>query len=199
MKTDATSIVKLASVANDLEAAAILGVLEEHGITARAVGGFTASFRAEAPGDVKILVNETDLARAQDLLSELECEQGEVDWSTVDVGDHSPVDDPPTVAEQDEHDRSDVHNEPRRFQFRIGTLLIIQTVICVLFALLQNVHAAAICAALTVGLMLLATIVGTVSISTRPQVVKKWLKIGLLAVIIVEAFPLITRLLRWLL
>ena len=47
----------------------------------------TASFRAEAPGWVEVLVAEQDLAEAQAVLEEVRAEQANVDWSQVDVGE----------------------------------------------------------------------------------------------------------------
>ena len=76
---------KLTTVSTDFEASAIVAALEEEGIRARAVGGFTAGFRAEAPGGVTVLVGEADLARASSILNELRQHGAGVDWSQVDV------------------------------------------------------------------------------------------------------------------
>jgi hypothetical protein len=61
----------LSRVANDVEASLIVQRLADYGITASAVGGFTSGFRAEAPGDVAILVKQDDLARAKSVLASI--------------------------------------------------------------------------------------------------------------------------------
>lgn len=58
-----------ARVTNEMEANLIVQLLAAHEIDAKAVGGFTAGFRAEAPGDVSVVVKRTDLARAQAVLA----------------------------------------------------------------------------------------------------------------------------------
>ena len=70
MKPDPESPETLLSVANEIEAAAIVGYLEQCGIKAFAAGGYTAGFKAEAPGDVKILVRQADLDRARQAMAE---------------------------------------------------------------------------------------------------------------------------------
>ena len=79
--------VVLTSVANDMMAAPILAALEAAGIRAESTGGFTADFRAEAPGTVRILVRESNLSTARQILESLDDESTEVDWSQVDVGE----------------------------------------------------------------------------------------------------------------
>jgi hypothetical protein len=66
---DAPQVV--AKAANEVEAAIIVAALEAHGIEGKAVGVFASTFRAEAPGDVSIVVRQRDLARAQEALAEL--------------------------------------------------------------------------------------------------------------------------------
>ncbi|MGI9429231.1 MAG: hypothetical protein ACR2NM_11280 [Bythopirellula sp.] len=58
----------LVSVPNDLEAAMIVSTLAAHGVDATTSGEFTAGFRAEAPGDVKVLVRRSDLEQARHAL-----------------------------------------------------------------------------------------------------------------------------------
>ena len=60
-----------AKAANEVEAAIIVAALEAQGIQAQAVGVFASTFRAEAPGDVSIVVRQRDLARARQVLAEL--------------------------------------------------------------------------------------------------------------------------------
>lgn len=85
MTIDPERVEKLTTVFTDFEAAAIVAALESEGIRARAVGGYTAGFRAEAPGSVSVLVSETDLERAKAVLEELRKHGAGIDWSKVDV------------------------------------------------------------------------------------------------------------------
>lgn len=65
---------KLVTVAErDLESAALIlvSVLKDAGIRAIATGGFTAGFRAEAPGVVKVQTFEVDAERARQVISEI--------------------------------------------------------------------------------------------------------------------------------
>ena len=65
---------KLVTVAErDLESAALIlvTVLKDAGIRAIATGGFTAGFRAEAPGVVKVQTFEVDAERARQVISEI--------------------------------------------------------------------------------------------------------------------------------
>ena len=68
----------LISVPNDLEAAMIVSTLAAHGVDATAAGEFTAGFRAEAPGEVKVLVRRSDLAQARDALDRLADQSSQV-------------------------------------------------------------------------------------------------------------------------
>ena len=61
----------LVSVPNDLEAAMIVSTLAAHGVDATTSGDFTAGFRAEAPGEVKVLVRRSDLTEARHALDRL--------------------------------------------------------------------------------------------------------------------------------
>jgi hypothetical protein len=126
MAGDPMSPEVLVSVPNEVEAAAIVGALAEQGIRARAVGGYTSGFRAEAPGDVKVVVGRADLARAAAILAEIQSEPIEVDWSKVDVGDGLP----PTEADED----AAPTREAPRLQFSIASLLTVQTVASVILA-----------------------------------------------------------------
>jgi hypothetical protein len=64
----------LISVPSEIEAAAIVSVLSERGIEATATGGLTAGFKAEAPGEVKVLVSAADAERAKLVLDEFRTE-----------------------------------------------------------------------------------------------------------------------------
>ena len=87
MDSDIRSPKVLAKAANEFEAAAIVTALMERSIFAKAVGGFTASFVVEAPGDVSIVVREAELEAAKKVLAEIRANEEEVDWSKVDVGE----------------------------------------------------------------------------------------------------------------
>ena len=71
----------------EADAAPIVATLTEHGISASMTGGFTATFIAEAPGDIQIKIFEEDVARAKDILREFHRENESIDWSQVDVGE----------------------------------------------------------------------------------------------------------------
>jgi hypothetical protein len=77
----------LTTSANDLEAAPLFAALEELGIEATSTGSFTADFRAEAPGRVRIVVKHEDLARARKVLEEIGEANSDIDWFQVDVGE----------------------------------------------------------------------------------------------------------------
>ena len=64
----------IATVPTDFEAAAIVSALEAAGIKAMAVGGHTAGFRAEAPGDVAVVVPASEAKTAEAVLAEFQSE-----------------------------------------------------------------------------------------------------------------------------
>jgi hypothetical protein len=84
MATDSDKLKTLTIVTNEWQAAAIVSALEAEGIRAHSVGGFTAGWKAEAPGGVSVLVVESDLARAKEILQELKTHGADVDWSQLD-------------------------------------------------------------------------------------------------------------------
>ena len=127
MVADPMSPEVLVSVSDEMEAAAVVDALAEHGIRARAVGGYTSGFRAEAPGDVKVVVGRADRARAEEVLAEIQREPVEVDWSKVDVGDGLAGEDEPTEEGTSEDGLP-------WFQFNIATLLAAQTIASVVLA-----------------------------------------------------------------
>jgi len=77
---------RLTSVRTEMEAGIIVGALEVEGIKATMSGTYTASFRAEAPGWVEVLVAESDLPRAKAVLDEVQQHHDDIDWSQIDVG-----------------------------------------------------------------------------------------------------------------
>lgn len=60
---------------SEVEAAIMRGALEAEGIPAWVVGGLTSGFRAEAPGQAKLLVRAADEARAREVLGRAEQER----------------------------------------------------------------------------------------------------------------------------
>jgi hypothetical protein len=86
MDDQANSPSVLLSVDNETEAASIVTALRQYGIEASTAGEFAAGFWAKVPGNVQILVRSADLEKAQQALAEIQKEEGDVDWSKVDVG-----------------------------------------------------------------------------------------------------------------
>lgn len=62
------TLVVLKAVANEIEAALIVNVLGDYGIAATATGGFVSGFKAEAPGDIRVLVKQSELQVARQAL-----------------------------------------------------------------------------------------------------------------------------------
>ena len=62
----------LESFSNDLQAANVVTALSAYGIKATTTGGYTAGFRAEAPGNVNVIVKHQDLERARQVLADLQ-------------------------------------------------------------------------------------------------------------------------------
>lgn len=69
MPEEPSTLELLVRVPTEAEANLIVQLLADRGISARAVGGFTSGFQAEAPGDVAVLVRRGDLAHARDILA----------------------------------------------------------------------------------------------------------------------------------
>lgn len=77
----------LASFPTEAQAMIVVNALKELGIPSTAVGGYTAGFKAEAPGWVQVMVTEEDLPVAKNTLAKFRKEIAEIDWSQVDVGE----------------------------------------------------------------------------------------------------------------
>lgn len=86
MNTDPNSPEKLVTVPTDIEAGALITALAAYGVEANSTGGYTAGFRAEAPGSVQIWVRRQDLEKARAALEKIDQSSEEIDWSQVDVG-----------------------------------------------------------------------------------------------------------------
>jgi len=72
MPDDPDRPVVLTAVPNEAHAAMIVAALGHEGIKAHAQGSLTSGFRAEAPGNVQVLVRQADLERARELLESIE-------------------------------------------------------------------------------------------------------------------------------
>ena len=70
MSSDRDALATLATVSNEVEAQLLVNLLEEHGIVSTAIGGFTSDFRAEAPGAVRVVVKQDNLAAAESVLAD---------------------------------------------------------------------------------------------------------------------------------
>ena len=91
MTTDPDNPETLAAVKTEAEATIIAGMLEENGIEATVTGGFTSGFKAGVPGEVRVLVRNSDLARAADLLDEVHPADEDIDEDfDEDVEDEPP-------------------------------------------------------------------------------------------------------------
>jgi succinate dehydrogenase/fumarate reductase flavoprotein subunit len=87
MDIDSEKQVTLLSMDSEFEANSIANELAANSIKALVIGGYTAGFRAEAPGRVSVVVRQADLKRAQLAFLDWEKNRGQTDWSRVDIGD----------------------------------------------------------------------------------------------------------------
>ena len=87
MQEQDDSVVVLAVFPSEIEATTIADELEREGIRAEPAGVLTAEFRAEAPGQVKVLVHASDFQRARALLDDYIASREHIDWSKVDLGE----------------------------------------------------------------------------------------------------------------
>lgn len=71
---DQANLVTVAKRQCEASASVLVSVLQDEGIRAIATGGYTAGFRAEAPGVVRVLTFEADAGRAREIISEIEAE-----------------------------------------------------------------------------------------------------------------------------
>jgi len=68
-------LVVVAERAQEAAASILVSVLADEGIRAVAVGGFTAGFRAEAPGWIQVKTLEQDAERARRIIKEIKSAQ----------------------------------------------------------------------------------------------------------------------------
>jgi Flp pilus assembly protein TadB len=85
MSTDPEHPDVLLSVTNEIEATAIVTALADYDVKAITVGGYTSGFKAEAPGNIAVVVKREDFDRARQAMTEIQEDQGQIDWSNVDV------------------------------------------------------------------------------------------------------------------
>jgi hypothetical protein len=78
--------VVLADLPGEVEAQLIVAALEEEGIEAFKAGGAVSDFKVGVAGHVQVLVRPEDLDRAKEAFSHLRDDEGEINWSQVDVG-----------------------------------------------------------------------------------------------------------------
>lgn len=74
VELDRANLVTVARRQCEVSASVLVSVLQDEGIRATATGGFTAGFRAEAPGIVRVLVFDADADRARLIIKEIEAE-----------------------------------------------------------------------------------------------------------------------------
>jgi hypothetical protein len=77
----------LTTLSGEIQATLLADELKRQGIPAEPSGVMTAGFRAEAPGSVKVLVRESDLAEARRMMDDYFSSQKQIDWDQVDVGE----------------------------------------------------------------------------------------------------------------
>jgi len=183
MTADPMRLETLAWLANEFEAALIVNALEEQGIRAAAVGDYTSGFRAEAPGGVRVVVARGDLVRAREVLAEARRERAEIAGTETDRDEEEPPDDgegrpsggpatPPGAASP---------RKRRPFQYSLGTLVAVQTILCVALAIYRGfrVGADVVSLVVLVGTTLALVILGTVWIaSDMTRARAAWARVG---------------------
>jgi hypothetical protein len=147
---------------DEMGAAMIAGVLEEHGIRSTTTGGYTSGFRAEAPGELGILVASADLSHARTLLARVLRERHPIDWSVVDFKDPTPVHSEELEGPPGVEDNPAIRPA---LQFSLRTLVVIQTALCVVFALWHMLGGGETAAVLFVLLLFSLAISGTIYIA----------------------------------
>lgn len=156
MASEPLSTVVLVSTPNEVEAALIVDTLVAHGIRATMTGVYTAGFRAEAPGEVKILVNAADARQAWEVLTEIQGASSEIDWDQVDVNEGQAP---------DESSQEQASLSPQSFQFSLRALLVLQLAASIVLTIVCAVKGEVLLAALVAGLGTGLAILGTIKIA----------------------------------
>ncbi len=81
-----THLSVLTMSSHEYEAQLIVDALQEQGIHAEKSGGPASDFKVGVPGQVKILVETSQLIEATAALDTLRDEADHIDWSKIDVG-----------------------------------------------------------------------------------------------------------------
>ncbi len=149
---------------DEVEAAMIADLLREHGIRSSTTGGYTLGFRAEAPGELGILIAGADLPVARGLLEQHLRESQPVDWSTVDCQDPTSAD---ANEAEDQYDGETPPASSAKFQFSLGTLVLIQTGLCVVLAFWHLVGGGEVAALLLCLVLFSLALSGTIYIATH--------------------------------
>ncbi len=200
MAADPSSPEVLVSLADEMEAAAIASVLADHGIRARVIGGYTSGFRAEAPGEVRVVVGQADMARAQTVLAEIRDEPAEIDWSRVDCGDDSAASDREDGSTGSGSDPPSSGREPAaeeklgRFQFSIATLLVLQTIVSAELAAWSGTYTGVLALVALFGATLVLIVGGTAKMAsdlTRTRRVWAYVAVRWLTVALAVLAPLL--------
>ncbi len=74
------------SAASEVEATIVANALADVGIESAINGTFSSEFRAEAPGEVRVLIHPGDVAAAKEVLEDIKTDE-EINWDEVDTGD----------------------------------------------------------------------------------------------------------------
>jgi hypothetical protein len=82
-RNDSLTVFKL--VPNEIEAALIVNTLEAQGISATATGGYVSGFKAEAPGDIRVLVMRSDLQAAREAMDVASASSDPNEGTTADT------------------------------------------------------------------------------------------------------------------
>lgn len=82
----------LTRVPSEVEASLVVLRLADYGIAATAVGGFSAEYRAEAPGSVEVMVKSTDLLAAEAALAFIQGERSSEPAADDDEDDYEDED-----------------------------------------------------------------------------------------------------------
>ena len=124
----------LTRVPTEMEASLVVLRLADQGIAATAVGGFTAGFRAEAPGMVAVMVNSADLPAAEAALAAIEAERSSEQAADEDASKEEEGEEP----EEEAGDGAEADAEP---PLRGGMPLFIPSAITVLLLILLAIAA----------------------------------------------------------
>ncbi|MHC5002688.1 MAG: putative signal transducing protein [Planctomycetota bacterium] len=83
MPEDPDQPVTLTTAGSEGEAAIIVAALEDSGFKAQMSGQLTSGFRAEAPGEVRVLVRRADLESAREALRQLHEQSDDAEGGTA--------------------------------------------------------------------------------------------------------------------